>query len=162
MNVVEIIEELKEYLDAKYLGRIPQRKDKKIDLRGIEVFRMAPEVEKMGRETQNQYNIEMKIRLAVEIFVRSGFSLSDVEISSLLTEAHEVDPRVPTISRSSIDRYLKDEWIREFYSDDIYRVLLEKRKENLMAAKSKGGKSYAQNNVAVFDEDGKFAGSIKR
>lgn len=162
MNVVEIIEELRIYLDKKYLGPLSSKESPRFDLKGIEILRMDPEDQKLGKDLQNQYNMELKIRLAVEIFVRSGFSLSDVEISELVTKAHEIDARIPVMSRSSIDRYLKDDRIRKYYSDDIYRVLLEKRRENLMAAKSKGGKSYAENNVPVFDEQGKFTGSIKR
>ena len=120
------------------------------------------EARKAGDKLNKIILAESKIRYVAEIFVRSGYSMTDAEIANIINEAQSVNPLIPSISRSSVDRYLKDTRLRNYYSFDIYNEILEARKNNLLAAKSKGGRAYAENNIPSFDEDGRFTGSIKR
>ncbi|MBQ6840587.1 MAG: hypothetical protein IJO63_00520 [Bacilli bacterium] len=130
---------------------------------GIEAIPGATEENrKQGDKLTRIILAESKIRYVAEIFVRSGYSMSDAEIANIINEAQSVNPFIPTISRSSIDRYLKDSRLNDFYSLDIYHEIMEARKNNLLAAKSKGGKAYAENNVPTYDEDGRFTGSVKK
>ena len=104
---------------------------------------------------------EFQIRFAVEIFKASDYSLSDVEIANLLKSAREVSPNVPVMSSSTIGRKLIDSRIAEYYGIDEYREILKKRRENLIKGKSKGGKAYAEKNIAT--RDGRlFTGSRPR
>ena len=108
------------------------------------------------------FNAYIKIGIVVEIFVRSNYSLSDAAIAQIISEARKTHEEIPSLERSSVGRYLTDERIATLYSHNVYRIILEKRKDNLLAAKSKGGKAYAENNVPLFDETGKFIGSQHR
>ena len=164
MNVEEIYYEITDFLMKKYLNQSLDIYVNSTELDGHTFKPLSPSAQevKAGEILLRKYIIEIKIRMSVELFVRSGYTLSDVQIAQLVNEARSKNSSIPAISRSSADRYLKDERIRTYYSDDIYREILEKRRANLLAAKSKGGLSYAENNVPVFDEMGKFAGSIKK
>lgn len=67
------------------------------------------------------------------------------------------------ISKSSIQRYLKEkEIIVSYLGIDVYEMIQKQLKINTLAARSKGGRKFSENNVAVKDEIGKFTGSIKK
>ena len=124
------------------------------------------EVDKYENKRKKELNIEYraytKTALAVEIFVKSNFKASDVEIAQIISEAREINENIPSLARSSVGRYLTNPKIAVLYGQEIYIKILEERKNNLMEAKSKGGKAFAQNNVAIKDEIGHFQGSYRK
>ena len=144
-------------IDAKLFGKdaeIIENPAERIDVPRSDLY----EAERKLRELEKT----RKIRLAVEIFLAHDGLISDAQIEALLRKACSDYPVIPFISRSSVDRYLKDESIIQIYGEKTYRFILEQRLANLMAAKSKGGTAYAQNNDPIKDEIGRFQGSTRK
>ena len=141
-------------IDAKLFGKdaeIIENRAKRIDVPRSDLYEAERKLEKTR-----------KICLAVEIFLAHDGLISDAQIEALLRKACSDYPIIPFISRSSVDRYLKDESIIRIYGEKTYRFILEQRLANLMAAKSKGGTAYAQNNDPIKDEIGRFQGSTRK
>ncbi len=105
---------------------------------------------------------ERKMRIVAELFLRTNGLYSDIQLEQILREANQVYSNIPVVSSSSIGRYLIDENLLTYIGEDKYRYILEKRKQNLLAAKAKGGQHFAENNVSLKDKNGEFIGSIPK
>lgn len=164
MSVGDIYQIVLKIVEEKYnkdLGKM-QLDIKDLVKAGTDIKFVEKEENKRKRELLFEYKAHIKIALVVEIFVKSNFKASDAEIAQTISEARKLNDQIPSLERSSVGRYLTDYRIVELYGSEIYRIILEARKNNLMAAKSKGGKAFAANNVAIKDEIGHFQGSVKK
>ena len=98
---------------------------------------------------------ELKMLRVASLFLKEN--LSDEEIA-----------RETGISSSSVGRYLTDTRLIHLLSKigkdglETFNYIQNKRQENLLAAKKKGGNNFAKNNVAEKDELGKFTGSRRK
>lgn len=106
----------------------------------------------MLSESQRLEKLE-KIKRCVEIYLQGDKTILDVSKETGYTT-------------SSIQRYLNDsEYIMELYPIEYKSIILKiksKLLKNKIDAKSKGGISFAENNVALKDEYGHFTGSRKK
>ena len=164
MNIEQIYEEVLLIVQKAYA---PLYSDVKFNAKNMLQEHMDPKEvqkyeDKQKRDLQIRFNAAIKTALVVEIFVRSNYTYSDKMIAEVIGKAREEHPNIPKLERSSVGRYLIHDSIIELYGIEVYRLILEKRKDNLNAAKSKGGKAFAANNTAIKDELGKFQGSIKK
>ena len=98
---------------------------------------------------------ELKMMRVASVFLKKN--LSDKEI--------ELETGIPS---STVGRYLTDPYLIELFSRigyngrETFMFIQEKRQEHLKLAKQKGGESFAEHNIAVKDELGKFTGSKKK
>lgn len=79
-------------------------------------------------DTLKSVDISKKIMFVVEIFIASNYSISSRNMEKLLKEQHEINDKVPLISKSAIDRYLRNkELIISHYGEDIYTRICASR-----------------------------------
>lgn len=92
-------------------------------------------------ETLKSIDIIKKIMLVVEIFIASNYTMSSRAMEKYLKLCNSENENVPVLSKSAIDRYLRNEdIIINNYGIDLYNKILESRiiiTENARIAKSK-------------------------
>ena len=160
-DIYQIVFNIVEEKHTRDLLRV-QSNIKDLIKQGVDPKLVSKEEQRLKRELEIEYRAYSKVALVVEIFVKSGFKASDAEIADIIRNARQSNDKIPSLERSSVGRYLTSNKVVYLYGQEIYKQILEARKNNLMAAKSKGGKSFASQNVAVKDELGHFQGSIKK
>lgn len=98
------------------------------------------------RSAEQERIIKEKMGLVAELFLQTNYSDKEIE-------------QATGISSSSVGRYLTSPELMTIIGSEKYHTILEQRKANLLAAKVKGGRTFAENNDALQDENGKFIGS---
>ncbi|NMA50423.1 MAG: hypothetical protein GX951_01045 [Mollicutes bacterium] len=100
------------------------------------------------RSKAQEEEITKKILKLSIIFVEEN--LSDKELSK--------QTGIPT---SSVGRYLTCKLAKEVLGEKTFAYIKQKRQENKLKGRSKGGQTFAKNNHYIKDEFGKFIGSYK-
>lgn len=98
------------------------------------------------RSAEQERIIREKMKLVAELFLKTNYSDKEIE-------------KATGISSSAVGRYLTSPELATMIGNTLYYQIQEQRKANLLAAKVKGGKVYANNNDALQDENGRFTGS---
>ena len=97
-----------------------------------------------------EIEINEKVLKVTEEFINTGFSIEEVS-------------NITGISKSSVQRYLNDEKrIVDLLGREAYDKIQEMLKYNKQEALSKGGYISTKNNMPIRDENGKFAGNVKK
>lgn len=97
-----------------------------------------------------EIEINEKILKVTEEFINTGYSIEEVSLNT-------------GISKSSVQRYLNDEKrIVDLLGRDSYETIQQMLKTNKQEALSKGGYISTKNNRPIRDENGKFAGNVKK
>ena len=113
------------------------------------------------KSTIKKLEAERKFRITLELFLMSDFTMSCRIMEEYLKEKSKSNPNVPIISKSAIDRYLRDEMlIKAIYSDNIYDEILKRRIEITENGRIKGGKSFQEIYQTGKDEHGYFNGKL--
>lgn len=102
------------------------------------------------RSKEQDERIKAKVLFLGKLFLTNP-NLSDKELSE-----------ISGISSTSVGRYLTSEDAREVLGEKTFNFIKEKRKENLYKAKVKGGQTFASNNNAIKDNEGRFIGSYPK
>ena len=98
---------------------------------------------------------ELKMLRVASLFLKENLSDEEIALET-------------GISSSSVGRYLTDTRLIPLLTKigkdglETFNYIQNKRQENLLAAKKKGGLNFAKNNVAEKDELGKFTGSRRK
>ena len=103
----------------------------------------------MTSEDQER-DIESKVRIVVDTFLDNP-SLTNAELSKLTN-----------VSKSSVQRYLKDDRVYEIYGDDTVKMIEEAHLRNKEDGRRKGGFNSTINNVALKDKHGKYMGNVRK
>ena len=97
-----------------------------------------------------EIEINEKVLKVAREFINTGYSIEEVS-------------NVTGISKSSVQRYLNDEKrIVNLLGHDSYNKIQEMLKVNKQEGLSKGGSISTTNNTPIRDENGKFAGNVKK
>lgn len=88
---------------------------------------------------------EIKIMFAVELFLASGCSLTDKQLEELTKQAREQDGIIPTISSSSVGRYLTSDEVAMLFGNRIADEIKYHRTKHKEDAPLKGGLESAKN-----------------
>lgn len=74
--------------------------------------------------------INKKAIFVIELFMASDFTLSSRAMEKYIKDLHEENEYIPLISKSAIDRYLRnEELIISIYGDNLYNKILSSRIE---------------------------------
>lgn len=105
--------------------------------------------------------ITTKVRFVIELFLSTETHYTIEEISAFTRLAHELDPFVPAISSSSVQRYCTAYTSSDIIPKAKIAKVQEILEENAKIGRSKGGTISTLENIATKDENGKFTGSVK-
>lgn len=96
-----------------------------------------------------EYEKLIRVKMACDLFLRDDYYIKEVA-------------EIMGMSKSTIQRYLRDSLVKCLYNRDEQQAIDYKLKENIKKGKIKGGNNYAKNNQYVKRKDGKFNGSITK
>lgn len=102
---------------------------------------------------------KIKTKFVAEVFIKSGGTLSNKNLASLVDYAYQLDHVIPRVSASTVQRYLTDKSLDKMLSPEDYKFLKEHIKLNIELGRSKGGFNYSLKNDALANDEGKFTGS---
>ena len=94
--------------------------------------------------------VEKKILLVCKLYIEN----ESYTISDIVNETN--------ITRSSIQRYLRDKRVEKLITKQASIYIKDKLKSQKLEGSKKGGTTSSTNTIYVKDKNGKFIGSVKK